>query len=208
MQNSQAYIAFMKQINAVGREKMDGYNPNTLEKIYDWEREEVEDTIWNNFVNKNDSDLAIFMPKLKKYNGMKALENKSNVFNVPSDASLNVAEVLYIVTGEKKYLELLIENYNKSENKTPVVATMMRMAKNSEVYNWLMEIFVNDSDSKNQLCALRGILWRDGFIKNINDMQEFSNKIQFLRMFKSDIKEKRREILTEYENGAFDSYKQ
>lgn len=207
MQNSRAYIDFMKQIKAVGREKMEGYTPSTLERIYDWEREEIEDTIWNYFVNKNDSDLAIFMPKLKKYNGMKALEDKSNVFDVPSDASVNVAEVLYIVTGEKKYLDLLIENYNKSKNKTPVVACVMRLAKNNDVYSWLMDIYVNDIDDKNQLCALRGILWRDGFIKNINDMQEFSKKIQFLRLFKCDNREKRREILNEYKNGAFESYK-
>ena len=81
MQNSRAYIDFMKQTKAVGREKMEGYNPSTLEKIYDWEREETEDTIWNYFVNKNDSGLAIFMPKLKKYNGMEALEDKLNIFN-------------------------------------------------------------------------------------------------------------------------------
>ena len=207
MQSSRAYIDFMKQTKAVGREKMEGYNPSTLEKIYDWEREETEDTIWNYFVNKNDSGLAIFMPKLKKYNGMKALEDKSNVFDVPSDASVNVAEVLYIVTGEKKYLDLLIENYNKSENKTPIVARVMYLAKNNDVYSWLMDIYVNDTDGKNQICALSGILWRDGFIKNINDMQEFSKKIQFLRMFKSDNREKRREILNEYKNGAFEDYK-
>ena len=207
MQNSRAYIDFMKQTKAVGREKMEGYNPSTLEKIYDWEREEIEDTIWNYFVNKNDSDLAIFMPKLKKYNGMEALEDKLNIFNVPSCANVNVAEALYITMGQKKYLDLLIENYNKSENKTPIVARVMYLAKNNDVYSWLMDIYVNDTDGKNQICALSGILWRDGFIKNINDMQEFSKKIQFLRLFKSDNREKRREILNEYKNGAFESYK-
>ena len=29
MQNSRAYIDFMKQTKAVGREKMEGYNPST-----------------------------------------------------------------------------------------------------------------------------------------------------------------------------------
>ena len=207
MQNSRAYIDFMKQTKAVGREKMEGYTPSTLERIYDWEREEIEDTIWNYFVNKNDSDLAIFMPKLKKYNGMEALEDKLNIFNVPSRANVNVAEALYITTGQKKYLDLLIENYNKSENKTPIVARAMYLAKNNDVYSWLMDIYVNDTEDKNQICALSGILWWDGFIKNINDMQEFSKKIQFLRMFKSDNREKRREILNEYKNGAFEDYK-
>ena len=99
MQNSRAYIDFMKQIKAVGREKMEGYNPSTLEKIYDWEREEIEDTIWNYFVNKNDSDLAIFMPKLKKYNGMKSLKESPYLLQVPSEASVEIGKILYEVTG-------------------------------------------------------------------------------------------------------------
>ena len=97
MQNSRAYIDFMKQTKAVGREKMEGYNPSTLEKIYDWEREEIEDTIWNYFVNKNDSDLAIFMPKLKKYNGIKALKESPYLLQVPSEASVEIGKILYVL---------------------------------------------------------------------------------------------------------------
>lgn len=100
MQNSQAYIEFKKQINATGREKMDGYAPQTLANIYDWERKEVEDTIWHKFVKENDSDLAIFMPELTKYNGIDALKAKLNKFIIPSGARFNVAEALYIATNE------------------------------------------------------------------------------------------------------------
>lgn len=36
-----------------------------MEEIYDWERDEVEDIIWDAFINKKEVDLAQFMPKLK-----------------------------------------------------------------------------------------------------------------------------------------------
>lgn len=43
MQNSKAYGGLIKQLNVNGSEKMDGYYPEVMEEIYDWEREEVED---------------------------------------------------------------------------------------------------------------------------------------------------------------------
>ena len=49
MDNSIAYKQLLKQINAVGSEKLNGYYPNTLEEIYDWERNKVEDIIWSAF---------------------------------------------------------------------------------------------------------------------------------------------------------------
>lgn len=76
MENSKAYSSFIEQISAFGRQKMEGYYPLTLERIYDWERDEIEDIIWETFNQRNDTALATFLPKLKKYNGLKALEDK------------------------------------------------------------------------------------------------------------------------------------
>ena len=45
MQNSKAYDCLIKQLNANGAEKKDGYYPRVMEEIYNWEREEVEDIV-------------------------------------------------------------------------------------------------------------------------------------------------------------------
>ncbi len=87
MENSQAYIDFTNQIKATGNQKMAGYNSKTLDQIFEWEREEVENLIWHNFCN-NEIDLAIFLPKLKKYNGLDSLEKKLQELNVPSGGSV------------------------------------------------------------------------------------------------------------------------
>ena len=36
MQNSKAYDCLIKQLNANGSEKIDGYYPEVMEEIYDW----------------------------------------------------------------------------------------------------------------------------------------------------------------------------
>ena len=59
MENSIAYKKLVKQINAVGREKLDGYYPNILEEVYDWEREDAEVLIWNTFHEKKEQFVFI-----------------------------------------------------------------------------------------------------------------------------------------------------
>jgi hypothetical protein len=210
MENSQAYKDFIKQIEATGRDKMDGYYPLTLENIYEWEREEIEDIIWDYFVNKNDSGLAIFMPKLKKYKGIDALKSKLDTFNIPSGGSVNIAEILYIISNEKKYLNVINQNYTLSANnyeKVSIVARLSRLAKNGDVYSKLVDIYISDIDKTNQLSALCGILWADGYLSDIDNFNEISKKMEFLRMFSVEIAEKRREIIMKYGSGDFEKYK-
>ena len=49
MENSSEYKQFLSFINASTREKMDGYKLNIFENIYEWERDELEDIIWERF---------------------------------------------------------------------------------------------------------------------------------------------------------------
>lgn len=56
MENSNAYKYLMNQINATGSEKLDGYDSKVMEKIFDWERDEVETIIWKTFHQKKDID--------------------------------------------------------------------------------------------------------------------------------------------------------
>lgn len=58
-EHSKAYTNFFRQLNATGMERAYGaYAPDTLEKIHDWERSDVEKTIWRGFKYKDDADLA------------------------------------------------------------------------------------------------------------------------------------------------------
>ena len=107
MKNSKAYEGLIKQLNANGSEKMDGYYPEVMEEIYDWEREEVEDIIWNAFFNKNEIELAQFFPELKKYDGIKTLKESSYLLQIPSEASVEISKILYEATGDDGYLDII-----------------------------------------------------------------------------------------------------
>lgn len=87
MENSRAYKYLIEQVDAVGFKKMDGYYPKIMEEIYDWERNEVEDIIWETFHKNNDYDLAMFFPKLKNYNGIEELKNTLEKCRIPSGNS-------------------------------------------------------------------------------------------------------------------------
>ena len=107
MKNSKAYDCLIKQLNASGSEKMDGYYPKVMEEIYDWEREEVEDIIWDAFFNKNEIELAQFFPELKKYDGIKALKESPYLLQIPSEASVEISKILYEATGDEGYLDII-----------------------------------------------------------------------------------------------------
>ena len=107
MQNSKAYDYLIKQLNANGSEKMDGYYPEVMGEIYDWEREEVEDIIWDAFFNKNEIELAQFFPELKKYDGIKVLKESPYLLQIPSEASVEIAKILYETTGDEGYLDII-----------------------------------------------------------------------------------------------------
>ena len=201
MQNSRAYIDFMKQTKAVGREKMEGYNPSTLEKIYDWEREEIEDTIWNYFVNKNDSGLAIFMPKLKKYNGIKALKESPYLLQVPSEASVEIGKILYEVTGDEEYLDLIKRNIDASPETISYVSILSYCKPCQRLYNILADIYINNNNRVNRSTAVMGILYNKGIIKDRDSIKESNDVINLRKKFKSEDSAERQIILKKFENG-------
>ena len=148
MQNSRAYGYLIKQLNAGGSEKKDGYYPRIMEEIYDWEREEVEDIIWDAFMNKKDTELAPFLPKLKKYNGIKALKDSSYLFQIPSGASVRIGKVLYEATNDDNYLDLIKRNIDASPDTISYVAELSYCKPCQKLYEILSDIYINNYEEK------------------------------------------------------------
>ena len=207
MENSDAYKRLMKQINAVGREKLDGYYSNTLEEIYDWERGDVETIIWNTFNERKDTDLAFFLPKLKNYNGINALKEMLLKCNIPSGNSVNISKVLYDISKEKQYLDLLFLNYKKAESDLRVVSVIASCNPNEDVYQMLVDIYINNKNSTIRSTALDGILYNKGYISNPDDIQEIIRQLELSRKFIKDTIAERREMIKQLEEGKFEMYK-
>ena len=196
-EHSHTYKEFKKQIKSHKWEiKKDGYYPDLLKYIYDSERKEVEKIIWKNFVWKNDIELAIFLPQLKYYNGIKALEKKLSKSKTPSRQSAEISIVLFETTNQQKYLDIIIKNYKELSDNLFIVVELAYLAKNTAVYNLLKEIYINDNDNTNRIQAINGILMHDELIEDIKEILE---KIDLIRAFPDTDKITRENFIKEYQ---------
>lgn len=201
MQNSKAYDWLIKQLNANGSEKMDGYYPRVMEEIYDWEREKVEDIIWDAFSNKREIELAQFLPKLEKYDGIKALKGSSYLLQIPSEASVEIGKILYEVTGDEDYLDLIKRNIDASPETISYVSILSYCKPCQRLYNILTDIYINSSNKVNRSTAVMGILYNKGIIKDRSSIKELNATTSLRKKFKSEEREERKEILQRFENG-------
>ena len=74
MENSKAYNYITKQMSATGREKLDGYDERAFDDLTDNEKNKIEDKIWRRYTLGLDDGLAVYLPKLRKHDGISALK--------------------------------------------------------------------------------------------------------------------------------------
>lgn len=201
MKNSPAFQYLVSQINASGSQKQQGYRPNILNKISDWERDDAEKLIWEGFLVKQDVDLAVYLPELKNYDGIVTLKSKLKDCNIPSDKSVIIAEVLYKELKDKKYLEVLKQNYYLSRDKTAITSRLISLAENDEIKTFLEQIYLTNEESKIRDIAIEGILWKAGYISKIHDVMEFFNKRELFQKFDKNDAIEREEMLEKLKNG-------
>lgn len=207
MENSQAYKYLIEQINSTGSKKMDGYYPKILEEVFDWEKKDVEDIIWDNFVNKNDFDLSIFLPKLKNHNGVEALKDKLEKCRIPSENSVNIAKVLYESTDDNYYLKIIKENIEKSPNEGSYVAMLSYAKPSPQLYDLLVEIYINNDNEIIRGSAVKGILFNKQFIIDPYNFKEIIGMSTLRKKFDKRSRKEREEVIKQLQDGKFNIYK-
>jgi hypothetical protein len=201
MENSKAYANLLKQMNTRGSQKGDGYNPKILDEVYDWEREEVEELIWRGFQEEKDGDLAVFLPKLKKYDGIGSLKVALQKCKIPSGRSVLISQILYENTGNADYLDVIKQKIYKEENKISYVATLAYCTPCSKAYNFLVDIYIRSDNEYIRSTAITGMLYNKGIITNPTNIKEITSKIELSRRFMvADINERKR-IVEMFERG-------
>ncbi len=168
MQNSKAYDYLIKQLDANGSEKMDGYYPRVIEEIYD---------------------------------GIKALKESPHLLQIPSEASVEIGKILYEVTGDEAYLELIKRNIDASPETISYVSILSYCKPCQRLYSILADIYINNNNKVNRSTAVMGILYNKGIIKDRSSIKESNNVISLRKKFKSEDREERQKILQRFENG-------
>lgn len=199
MEHSTEYNRFLKYIHSSTREKMDGYRPDLFEKIYEWERIELEDIIWESFNSKSEIELACYLPQLTKYNGIGALQTKLSECAIPSWDSRTIAKELYDSTGEESYLDVFKDNYIQSKEDLYTIVTELYYCKPGEKwFDMLCDIYLNCDEELAVQSAAFGVLF---YIKGIDPNITTTEKIKYLpiiRMLTDCEKTQRMEQLKKY----------
>lgn len=201
MENSKAYKYLIEQINAIGSNRLSGYYPRIMEEIYDWERDEVEDIIWQTFHHNKDVDLAIFLPKLKNYNGIKALKKTLLSCAVPSDSSVIISQVLYEYTEDENYLDIIKQNIDKDKDKISYVAILSYCKPCKKIYDFLIDIYINSTNSTIRSTSVTGILYNRGYIHNPCNIKEIFETVELEKKFDSNDMNERKEIIKKFDEG-------
>ena len=206
-EHSFAYTDLIRMVKATGREKLDGYYSKTMEEIYDWERDEVEDIIWEKFQREKDSMLSDFLPKLKKYDGITALEEASTKVTVPSYASIDISKTLYNSTLKTKYLDNFKENLGYDD--IVLVSILNKCIVTEDLYNFLKELYLYYGVEKKEdkgvvtMLIIKGLLRCKGYM-NLNfgaSTEELREDFKIIKIFEVDEIESKKEIIKKLENG-------
>ena len=76
------------------------YRKDSFEKIYEWERSELEDMIWNDYL-KGNIKFAGLLPYLEKYDGMSKLKEDLVSPDTPEGWKKEISFVLDLADKEK-----------------------------------------------------------------------------------------------------------
>lgn len=200
MENSKAYLDFKEQINAVGVNRKDGYYPKLLDEIYDWERDEIEKLIWFHFCDKDDLDMASFLPKLQKYPGILKLEEKLSDSPIPSEQSSVISITLLGIKEDDKYLDVIKENIRLEPNKIQNVARLAYCKPSKKIYDVLVDVYINSEDGVMRSTAVTGILCNKGYIKDPLSIKEMMANVELRKKFRSDDIVERKKIIERFES--------
>ena len=194
MKNSDAYQKFYNQIHATGKQRMDGYDPNLMEKIYDWERDEIEKKIWKLYCTEGDINVAIFLPQLRNYQGMKKLED-SLENNISSEKKLIIAIILYEKTSNIIYFEIIKKNIESNLNEVSNISKLLECKPDLNICELLIYVYINSSDEIVRDTAVTGVLYNKGIINDPFDITEMVNKVELARKYDINNRVKRKRAM-------------
>ena len=149
----------------------------------------------------NEIGLAQFLPKLVKYDGIKALKESPSLFHISSEASSEIGKILYEATGDEDYLDLIKRNIDASPHTISYVSILSHCKPCLKLYNMLSEIYINNANKVNRNTAVMGLLFNKGIITDRLSIKESNDTIELRKKFKSEDVEERKRILERFEKG-------
>lgn len=158
--HSLAYENFIKQITSEDSVRFDSYNPTLLKEINPNEIDEMEDIIWKQFHN-NVASLAVFLPELVKYDGISELKKYLNSLDMPCGNGIKYAKVLYVYTGEVKYLFAIATGLEAKQKvlRLTAINELISCNPSPELFELCKEAYIKDNYEVIRDSAINGMLY-------------------------------------------------
>jgi hypothetical protein len=211
MCHSLAYKYFIEAYNAKENERRyHEYQSNLFDGIYDWEIDEVEDMIWNRFNKTNDSDLDQYLPRLKKYDGIKILLLIFKKTDIGLYRMTHISLILFKATGMIKYINILKKYFYKLKRLDRVSTTVDLSCcdPNEHILKLLFDIYLEDEDAVVRFISIEGILYQRGYMKSPDSLEDSINMRPLISKFEFVNKKDRKKIIDILKNGDLNKMKE
>ena len=201
MDHSSMYNSFIKIINSSGIDRLGGVPRYLLDEIYDWERDEVEEIIWNRFVNLNEMDLAFYLPRLKNYRPLEEVKKKLEIYPIPSEISVILAYTLYKLSGDTNYLEIVRENINKKEKGSCYTSFVLQDCEldDKNIYNLLKTLYSEITNPGEIRMVEDGLFYYKGILKQLFSVEEDKKNLDLIKKYYNSDVDERKKLINEFE---------
>lgn len=200
--HSSAYIEFVERVEKDGYKQ--GYNEELFKLILPDEVNDVEKIVEEKFDN-GDIHMAVFLPELRRCNGIKKLEEKAQLLSKTCGAYCEIMRVLYNSTNLNDYLDNLISVLN-SDNKSDRMQAMMNLlkcGKSEKLYEVFRKHCIVEKEEDIRSRCVVGMFYCRNIIENPFAIQRLEQPWKRLKLEMYDCdrnKEERLQSILEFEN--------
>ena len=200
MEHSDAYLRFINKIKSRKLEaRFDGYYTDLFTNSYDWEREELEQLVWDRYCNCNDLYVICFLAQLKGIDVIPKIKTDLLNTNIPSEKSLNLAITLYNMVKDSKYLEIIEENVMADPDELSFVPGMFELKLDNDVYSLFKRIYIHCPNDINRWSAVTGMLYCKNIISNPKSISETQKANEYESIFDKETADERKKAIDFFE---------
>ena len=218
------YIVGVMKSNITPGSRPDGYDERAFNDLADWEKEELEERIWEAYCNDLDPALYAFLPYLKKHDGIGELRERLEAIRRVEEGAVTrsqrmrgrsraqrtkaeLADVLYRATGDRYYFDIMKECCVEESGMSRVASCLRYYPKDEETEALLEEIVMKSEVGGTRIMAASGIVRQCG--KGTIPLHQpddpygtmeagKAEDLDLIRSLSTNDREERRSVLTEF----------
>lgn len=188
---SEGFDRFLRQYNAKGKEKGDGYDASHFRGLTPEEIALAEEMLIND-AKKSDTTAILGLGELKTDKCDKTLRYLLSQAKPPSYTHLRIVEALWNITHDIGLQKYIIEDFddNNSSLRRQSAIVLEYTHPSQLSYNTFVDMIKTDKDPVNKTIAAKGILIYFKMMKSATDHGNFDKYMPLIRLLCNSTDEK------------------